>query len=329
MAFDNLKLDKALYSTGKGFTQALEEIDPSEQYRGTALEGLDAYERQLKRFGIRISGMGSDRVEKFFRSADTAALFPEYIARAVQSGLENTDKTSSIVAATTLIDGMDYRSLSCESSAGGVVGEGAALPVAQVLTKSALVNMRKHGCLLNASYEALRFQRLDLLTVTLHKIGADIAKELLGDAVDVLVNGDGNTGTAASVVNKAGSALAYTDLLTLWNSFDTFNMTTILTSAGMAQQILALAEMRDGTAGLDFQGTGNLVTPLGAELIKSAAVPAGALVAFDKNCALEKVDAGGIVTDVDSLIDHQFQRASISSTIGFAKIFPAATIVMD
>ena len=40
MAYDNLKLEKGLYTTGKSFTQALEQIDPSENYAGTPLEGL-------------------------------------------------------------------------------------------------------------------------------------------------------------------------------------------------------------------------------------------------------------------------------------------------
>ena len=54
MAYDNLKLEKGLYTTGKSFTQALEQIDPSENYAGTPLEGLDAYQRQLKRFDIKV-----------------------------------------------------------------------------------------------------------------------------------------------------------------------------------------------------------------------------------------------------------------------------------
>lgn len=37
----------------KGFLAELESIDPSENYKGTSLEGLDAFERQLKRFDIR------------------------------------------------------------------------------------------------------------------------------------------------------------------------------------------------------------------------------------------------------------------------------------
>ena len=90
MAFyETLKLEKGMYSApGKSFTQALEELDPSENYRGTPLEGLDAYQRQLKRFDIRVGGPGSDLVEKFFQTSDTAALFPEYVARAVRQGME-------------------------------------------------------------------------------------------------------------------------------------------------------------------------------------------------------------------------------------------------
>ena len=66
--FDNIRLEKGLYSTGN-FTKALESLDPSENYKGTSLEGLDAYQRQLKRFGIKVGGTGSDVVDKFFRTS--------------------------------------------------------------------------------------------------------------------------------------------------------------------------------------------------------------------------------------------------------------------
>ena len=54
MGYDNLRLETGMYrQAGKSFTQVLESLDPSEKYRGTALEGTDAFQRQLKRFGIR------------------------------------------------------------------------------------------------------------------------------------------------------------------------------------------------------------------------------------------------------------------------------------
>ena len=43
--FETIKLDKGLYGTGKGFLSELEKIDPSENYKGTSLEKLDAFER--------------------------------------------------------------------------------------------------------------------------------------------------------------------------------------------------------------------------------------------------------------------------------------------
>ena len=52
-SYDNLKLDKGMYQeAGRSFSQVLERQDPSEQYKGTSLEGLDAFQRQLKRFDI-------------------------------------------------------------------------------------------------------------------------------------------------------------------------------------------------------------------------------------------------------------------------------------
>ena len=54
--FETIKLDKGLYTAREGFTASLEAVDPSENYKGTALEGLDAFERQLKRFDIRVKG---------------------------------------------------------------------------------------------------------------------------------------------------------------------------------------------------------------------------------------------------------------------------------
>ena len=89
MGYDNLKLEKGMYSqSGRSFAQTLEALDPSENYKGTSLEGLDAFQRQLKRFDIKVKGAGSDRVEKFFWSTESAVLFPEFVSRVVRQGME-------------------------------------------------------------------------------------------------------------------------------------------------------------------------------------------------------------------------------------------------
>ena len=126
MTYDNLRLEKGMYGeAGKSFTQVLEAADPSDNYRGTPLEGLDAFQRQLKRFDIHVKGSRSDVVEKFFRTTESAVLFPEFVSRVVRQGMEEDNVLPSITAVTTQFDGMDYRSISSvpseekKSEAGG------------------------------------------------------------------------------------------------------------------------------------------------------------------------------------------------------------------
>ena len=329
--FETLKLDKGLYNSGRGFSAELESVDPSENYKGTALEGLDAFERQLKRFDIKIHGAGSDSIEKFFKTTDSAALFPEFVARAVQKGMEEADLLKDIVATKTNINGMDYRTISSVPTAAEkelkVTAEGAAIPETVVHTQEHLVKLQKRGRMLVASYEALRFQRLDLFTVTLKQIGAYIARTQLKDAVGVLENGDGNT-NAAPVVSLGGKAMDYAALVDFWNGFDPYELNTMIAAPDMAAAILKMPEFHDAAAGLAFHATGKAVTPFGATLLKSAAVPTKKLIGLDKTCALEMVTAGGVMTEYDKLIDKQLERAAITQISGFAKIYTDAAKVL-
>lgn len=331
-AFDNIRLEKGLYASGN-FTKALESLDPSENYVGTSLEGLDAYQRQLKRFGIKVGGQGSDVVDKFFKTSDSAVLFPEYISRAVRQGLEQADILPTVVASTTVFDGLDYRSITSlptdEEKELKIVSEGAFIPETNIRTKENLVKLRKRGRSLVASYEAIRFQRLDLFTVTLRQIGAYIARTLLKDAIEVIENGDGN-GNPAQVMNCASAGtLTYADLVDFWNGFDPYELNTIIAEPAVMAKLLKMEEFRDASAGLNFHGKGKEITPLGAKLLKSNAVGTGTLIGLDKSAALEMVKTGDIMTEYDKLIDRQLERAVISCTAGFAKIFDGASKVLS
>ena len=326
--YENIKLDKGLYTAGKGFTQTLEELDPSENYIGTSLEGLDAFQRQLKRFDIKVSGKGSDMVEKFFQSSDSAALFPEYVSRAVYQGIEENDILPKIVATTTVIDGLDYRTITSvqkeEDKGLQPVEEGGDIPETNIRTQKNLVPLKKRGRMLVASYESIRLQRLDLFTVTLRQIGAYIAKTQLKDAVNVLLNGDGNENQITDTPISGGT-LSYNDLVDFWNSFDPYTLNCVIASPSMMAKLLKLDEFRDANAGLNFHSTGNLITPFGANLIKSSAVTGDKLIGLDRTCALELVQSGSVVTEFDKLINRQLERAAITSIAGFAKIYTNAS----
>lgn len=328
--YENIKLEKGMYQvSGKSLTDVLEELDPSENYENTSLKGLDAFSRQLKRFDIKVSGKGSDCVEKFFKTSDSAALFPEYVSRAVKQGMERNNILPNIVSTVTNIEGMDYRSITSTPTEDDktlkVVNEGASIPKTEIKTSENLIKLHKRGRMLVSSYEALRFQRLDLFTVTLNQIGAYISRAQLNDAVDVLLNGDGNDNACDSISAGSTGSISYDDLLKLWAGLTPYELNTILAPTAAMQKIMALSEMKDAQAGLTFQGSGKMITPLGASLLHTPEISGDKIIGLDKNCALEMVQAGDVITDYDKLIDRQLERATITCIAGFSKIFKDAS----
>lgn len=328
--YENIKLEKEMYGVpGKSFTQVLESMDNSDSYKGTELEGMDAYQRQLKRFDIKVSGKTSDTVEKFFQSSASAALFPEYVARAVASGMNEENPLTDVVATVTKIDAPDYRPIDTGDGTFELeeVGEMQELPKSVIKSAKNLVSLNKRGRILETSYEALRYQRLDLFTVTLRQIGAAIASSQLKDAVEALVNGDGNV--SGVVFDELIGELAYADFVKMWGELSPYKLTTILAGTEALQKIVQLDEFKDSVAGQDFHGTGNLATPLGAKLIHVPSMESGKIIGLDKNCALEMVQAGDIITDYDKLIDRQLERAAITSVTGFARLYANAAKGID
>ena len=321
--FDNIKLEKGLYAGGN-FTACLSSLDPDENYKGTHLEGLDCYQRQLKRFDIRVSGTKSDSVEKFFSTSESAVLFPEYVSRAVKLGMDQVNLLPEIVATVTEVNGLDYRSISSiptqEEKELKVVGEGAFIPETRVHTKDSLVSLKKRGRSLVASYEAIKYQRLDLLTVTLKQIGAYIALSLFKDAVNVIENGDGNDNPAPLIHTATAGTLKFSDLVNFWNLFDPYRLNTIIASPTQMANMLNMSEFRDAAAGLNFHASGKMITPFGAKALKSSALDSAKIIGIDKGACLEMVKCGDVLTEYDKLIDRQLERAVISCTAGFAKI---------
>lgn len=337
--YKDIKLEKNMYNiAGKSFSDILETLDPSSNYyQDSSFNNLDAYGRQLKRFDIKISGPKCDNIEKFFSSAESAPLFPEYVLRAVKSGTETENILNNIIAAKTQINSLDYRTLYCDPSVNQkelkAIAEGSSIPSTSISLKNNLIKLYKSGRMLVSSYEAIKFQKLDVFTVALKQIGNYIATSQLKHAVDVLINGDGNQ-NPAQIINTSkkssgsNTPISYSDLINLWSAFDDFNMNTLLVSPKTMAYLLNIDEFKNPATGLNFQKTGKLTTPLGANLYKTSVVPENIIIAFDKNFALEMVCCGDVSVEYDKLIDRQLERAAITSIAGFSKICPKAVKVL-
>ena len=316
--YNDIKLEKGLYNlSGKSFTAALEELDPSSAYAGTPLEKLDAFERQLKRFNIRINGADCDCVEKFFSTTETAVLFPEFVTRSIRKGFDET-VLSSVCAAKTVTSSSQYLGCDLDDTEAYVpTSEATALPEATVTEGTSAVTLAKYGRLISSSYEAVRQQRLDVFSVMLRSIGVRLAASVVNAALTVLV-------TDADTIETASSSLAYSDLANLYGCFSGFDMTTVIASPENAALIAAMEQLRDCSA----DNKGRFMLPLGAELIKCSSAEADEIIGLDRSFALEFITSTDLVMETDKLIDRQLDQITVSITCGFKKITPDAVKVL-
>lgn len=314
--YNDIKLEKGLYNlSGKSFTAALEELDPSSAYCGTPLEKLDAFERQLKRFNIRVKGSDCDSVEKFFTSTESAVLFPEFVTRSIRKGFDDT-VLSSVCAVKTVVNSGQY--LGCvldDSTAYDVCSQGETLPTATVTESSAATVLAKYGRLISASYESIRQQRLDVFGVMLRSVGVRLAAAVVKKAVEVLVDGADEVST---------TELTYADLAELYGKFESFDMTTVIASPALAAKIAAMDQLSDSSADAD----GRFILPFGSELIKTSAAGADTIIGIDRDYALEFITSTELVMETDKLIDRQLDQMTASITCGFRKITPDAVKVL-
>lgn len=321
MNFENIRLEKELYGiTGKSFTKALTELDPDENYAGTPLEGLDAYERQLKRFDIKVSGKDCDKVEKFFLSTESAVLFPEYVRRQIKQGLDEVSFLSEIAAATSYIDGVDYRALVISESGSNSVNEGGSLPSTSMTLSNSATRLSKFARKLVCSYESVRKQRIEAFGVALRTVGAQISKSCNALAATNL-----SSGVTPSTIS--GNTLAYSDLAAFWASMTDANMDVMLCSPAVMADILALDEMKGSVC--NYMKSGRAVTPYGVTLIKCPSLTSsGDIIGIDTTKAAEVIFGSDVMVDIDRILSNQNREISCSVLIGIAKVYDKAVKVL-
>ena len=323
---DSIRLEKGMYNVrGKSFTEVLESLDPSENYKETPLAGLDAYERQLKRFDIKVNGPACDKIEKFFSTTDSAVLFPEFISRAIKQGLESFKILPEIVAATSIIDGVDYRSISTSedesntnSGSGSYVGEATSIKKIDVKHGTSLTKLKKYGRIFSSSYEAMRFQNLDLMTVIFKQIGRNLAYEQLEDLITAIM-----PSFSDSIKVATASKITYADITNLWSKFGSYSPNVIIGASETISTILNLDQIKDIHTDTHMHGCSQFINPMSANLIVNNSLKTTSsekLLAFDKDFAVQMVQSGNLTIEYDKVIDQQLNQAAISVIRGFSPI---------
>lgn len=248
-------------------------------------------------------------MEKFFSTTESAVLFPEFIRRMVQSGVEQS-VLSDVMAVHTKVDASEYVGgvLTDDTDYSTTTTDGAALPTATYLESSSILTLDKYGRAVHASYEAVRRQKLDTFGSILRAIGVRLSNTILVKATEKMIENAGST-----IAAETSGSISYTDLTNLYGAFQDFDMTALLASPSAAAVIMALDQMQEMASTQP-----NVITlPFGAQLRKCASMDTGYLVGLDTQFAMEMVTSGDLILETDKLIDNQLDVITMSLHVGF------------
>lgn len=333
-------------------TNYLESIDPSENYN----DGMDAFERQLFVAGIRTTsdfakGIYADPIERFYMSDQPASpvLFPEFINRQVRVALLAPPILDELVAITTPIDSDSYRTIYLQDTVSQRqlrrVSEGGELPRLKVLTSEKAVSLRKYGAILEGSYEAYRRMRIDLFSLHLSRIALQAMLDKSQEALDVIINGDGNSNAATNYNLTAldpattVSKLTYYAWLRWGLKLWPYQLTTVVGGEAELLSVLTLQFpninplmilsmlQNQGPVSMKLELAQDIWTNIRLVYLQSA--PANVLTGIDRRNALEMVlEIGGSITETDRIISKQLNEIAITEVLAFSQIMPQAISTM-
>lgn len=393
--FEGLSLStyEAAYTQGVSLTRYLENLDPSNRYKGEDEEGLDAFGRMVRTAGIitksdPASGFYADEFGKFNESDSTRALVPEFIARTwrrvanpetraqgvynsaeyglgsiqspwtTEAGTRGVQLTpaiplTEIVGITTAIDSDNYRAFYLRDSDVAArdirmirTAEGAEMARSTLHGGEQNVRLHKYGRVLEVTYESLRRMPIDMVQLHVSRMALQSEKDKVVAALDVLINGDGNSGTAATVYNLTTldpAATAGTLSLLGWINFrmqfeNPYFPTTALSRADVMLQAMLL---NTGEANLPLAMLPNVVgnfamTPINPSLADGVRVgwtndaPANKIIAFDRRLALQRLtEIGSDISEVERWTTRQTQTLTLSEVEGYASLDSAAVKILD
>jgi hypothetical protein len=338
LAFKKLKLEKEMYKeaekNGLSFTDILENQDPSSNYpEGTP----DAFQRQLIAHDLKTRGTNVAFVQDFFKTSDSAVLFPEFINRNLLIGLNRGKAEATlddVISTTTSIDSRIYKGIYADVPNSDLeykrVSEGATFPRVIVKTKEKSIELEKIGLQFESTYEALKLSKVNVVASIVQLLGFKLGQKMVTEALLTLINGDGNSNPAGTVPVATPGTIVFADLLELEMAFNNFECEVLVGNKATIKKILLMSEFRDPLIGAEFLTKGTFTTPFGNVIKMNRNLPNGKLIGFNKKAGLEMLELKSMsLVESEKIIDKQFEKSVVSKTVGFSKIFEDSAFVLE
>jgi len=286
------------------------------------------------------------RIKDFYDSGNNELLFPTIIDTKLSETVGKDPFLSYIIGSEQGIDGVSVKALTLdltnEDNKKALnkrdIVQGSDLPIVKIKTGDKAISLYKRGVAVETTYEAIRHTTLDMFLKTIEVIGANSANQQMGDAIDVLINGDGND-NSATADTTADVALTNADLVKFaLNFYDANNglvLDTIICGQDMymslVNMVTAITNSNEYKLGAGFNFPQSMFQSL--NVIYDNRVPKAStknqLIGLNRANALTKYfETGSLINEVAKNIRNQTQIGTLSETVGYAKFINSASRVL-
>ena len=253
------------------FSQLLERYNPSKE-----TDTLDAFERQLKRYGIvtksnPLKGVYASTINEFLAAKpletydnqplqrdlpSSKILFPEYISRVARTALlKDTDyNVDMLVGSTRVIPNTTYKDFWIDTTAGqsdaldtdryamARTTEFGTFPRVRIGWSETAKSLYKRGIQIDMSYEFQREATMDILNLVIDRIMMSQRIDLFKKAIAIAFNGTTVVESNTLDVAATGGVLTYNAWLKWTASFAPYNPDTYYMSINTALKVITMAK---------------------------------------------------------------------------------------
>lgn len=285
----------------------------------------------------------NDTVDKaFFASDNDSALFPVFLATQIIAGQLAGSLVPRLAATEERIDAAVAEKITMNESETDrqlkFTGEGAELPKTKLSRAEGQVQLFKYGRVLEWTYESARRMKLDIISLFLQRMGIQMGIDETDDLIEVLIGGDGTSGSAVVDTDaEVSGTLDYDELIRIFQAFPKgYRMTDAVINDTNIRTILNMAEFKDPLIQLKFQENGidDSFPLLGAMAHRwtstnSTAFSTDRILAVDRRFAVKVLTEGDLLDESDKIIDKQINQRAMSYWKGYMKLDNNAAQCLD
>lgn len=283
-------------------------------------------------------------VEKAFFSSDLdSALFPAFLANSIIAGQLAGSLVPFFTAMDERVEQQVVDKITMNETAAqrrpGLTGEGAELPELTLSRAEGSVPLFKYGYQLKWTYEVARRMRIDQVAIHIQRAGIQLGIDETDGMIEVLIAGDGTTGSAVTDTDaEVTGVLDYDELIRLFQAFPIgYVMDRAIINDANERTILNMPEFKDPLVQVRFQEKG--LGPSGVPLLGamfhrwtstgSSSFSTDRILAVDSRFALSMLQEGDMLEESDRIIERQMERATMSVWRGFKKLHNNAAQCLD